>query len=355
MDLKKFLTELSGTMSLDGYEYTAIPKLKELFMPYFDDCVETGLGGCVFVKHSTSGEKFRLMLDAHIDEVGMMVKSVEDDGMLTICGVGLDARILPCTDVVVYGKEEIPGVVCPWPSKPPKPADAANLVPVSDLAVDTGLSAEKLRSLVRIGTPVGFKPVYTELGNGRMAGKAFDDKSCAVVLARAVELMGDEIPCEIFVSLSPREETTRVNGAVAAADTVKPDAAVIIDVNFAMAPEGKADRDPAIGGGASLTVSTVLDREWTRLFEETAKEINAGLLTSVSPTHTGTNAEDVAAFGVPSADIGLPLLFMHTQNEVGCLDDIETSARLIAATVIKKFGGDVSRFVKPKEGDGKDE
>ncbi len=355
MDVKKFLTELARTMTLDGYEYTAIPRLRELFMPYFDDCVESGLGGCVFVRHSKESG-FKLMLDAHIDEVGMMVKSVEDDGMLTICGIGLDARILPCTDVIVYGKEAIPGVVCPWPSKPAKPADAANLVPVSDLAVDTGLPAEKLRDLVRVGTPVGFKPVYTELGNGKIAGKAFDDKACAVVLARTVELLGDDVPCEIYVSLSPREEATRVNGALAASDTVRPDAAIILDVNFAMAPEGKPDLHPAIGSGASLTISTILDREWTRLISDTAKEINAGLLESVSPVSTGTNAVDVASSGVPTADVGIPLLFMHTQNEVVGIDDIETTARLLAAVILKKFGKDASRFVKPKkEGEEKSE
>ena len=356
MDLKTFLTELAGTMSLDGYEYTAVPKLKELFMPYFDECIESGLGGCIFVRHSSTGEKYKLMLDAHIDEVGMMVKSVDDDGMLTICGVGLDARILPCTDVIVYGKESIPGVVCPWPSKPQKPADAENLVPVSDLAIDTGLPAEKLRSLVRVGTPVGFKPVYTALGNNKIAGKAFDDKACAVVPARAVEMLGDNVPCEIYVSLSPREEATRVNGALAASDTIEPDAAIVIDVNFAMAPEGKPDLQPSIGSGASLTVSTILDREWTRLFSDTAKEINAELLESVCPTSTGTNAVAVSASGVPTADIGIPLLFMHTQNEVVSTDDIETTARLIAAVITKKFGGDISGFVKPKqEGDGKNE
>ena len=141
----------------------------------------------------------KILVDSHFDEIGMIVTEIKEGGFLTVTSIGgLDTRILQASEVIIYGAgREIYGVVGSTPPHLQKPGESGKLREITELLIDTGYSKEELQKHVSIGTPVGFMPKYSELKNGFIAGKGFDDKACGAIAALALaqtpadELWGD--------------------------------------------------------------------------------------------------------------------------------------------------------------------
>ncbi len=340
MEIKKLLTDLCGTMSVVGYEYFDEEKLTELVSPYFDEHIYDAVGNHIFIKKCGKEEAKRLFIDVHYDEVGLMVKGITDEGHLRVCSMGgLDSRILPAAEVVVYGKETLPGIVLMKPRALMDAKEKEKLTPVTELLVDTGLTKEEAEALTPIGTPVGFEPVYTELQGGFVSGKGMDDKCCAIpVIAAVAALDMNEVDCDIYFSMSAREEVGH-RAVSAAAFRIRPDAAIAIDVGFGLAPEGKKPDDAQMKGGAIVSYSAILDKDFTDLVFEVAKKEEIPCQAVVDATATGTHADDIIyeAGGIPTVLLGVPLWFMHTANETVALEDLKLTAKLLAAVIREKF------------------
>ena len=141
MEIKKLLTDLCSLMSVVGYEYHDGDKLTEIVAPYFDEHEHDSVGNHIFVKRCGKNDAKRLFIDVHYDEVGLMVKGITDGGHLRVCALGgLDSRILPASEVVVYGKETMPGIVLMKSAVTMNMKDKDKLTPVSELLVDVGLA-----------------------------------------------------------------------------------------------------------------------------------------------------------------------------------------------------------------------
>lgn len=341
MEIKKLLTDLCGLMSVVGFEYHDEEKLTKIVSPYFDEHEYDNVGNHIFVKRCGKEDAKRLFIDVHYDEVGLMVKGITDGGHLRVCMMGgLDPRILPAAEVVVYGKETMPGIVLMKPTALMNEKEREKLTPVTELLVDVGLTKEEAEALTPIGTPVGFEPVYTELRGGYIAGKGMDDKCCAIpVLAAVAALDMNELDCDIYFSLSAREEVGH-RAVSAAAFRIRPDAAIVLDVAFGFAPEGKKPEDADMKGGPTVTLSALLDKDFTDLVIETAKKAEIPYQPIVEATETGTHADDVvyAAGGIPTVLLGIPVWFMHTANETVAIDGLKYTAKLLAAVIREKFG-----------------
>ncbi len=341
MEIKKLLTDLCGQMSVVGFESYDEEKLTALVSPYFDEHIYDAVCNHIFVKRCGKEDAKRLFIDVHYDEVGLMVKGITDEGHLRVCSMGgVDARILPASEVVVYGKETIPGIVLMKPRALMTAQEKEKLVPVTELLIDTGLTKAEAEALTPIGTPVGFEPVYTELRGSYVAGKGMDDKCCAVpVIAAIAALDMKELDCDIYFSLSAREEVGH-KAVSAAAFRIRPDAAIVIDVGFGFAPEGKKPSDADMKGGAIVSLSVILDKDFTDLVLATAKKAEIPCQPIVEATATGTHADDVvyAAGGIPTVLLGVPLWFMHTANETVAMDDLKYTAKLLATVIREKFG-----------------
>ena len=179
MTLKELIVSLSGIMSVSGNERKNREALQELIGGVFDEYRTDALGNHLFIKKCGRPNAPRILVDTHFDEIGMMVTDIKEGGFVTVTNIGgVDTRILPASEVIIYGKEPIYGVFAAKAPHLSTAADMEKLTPLSEMLIDTGYSKEELEELCPIGTPVGFKPIYAELLNDRLAGKAFDDKAC---------------------------------------------------------------------------------------------------------------------------------------------------------------------------------
>lgn len=335
MELKKLIVDLSSLMSIGGFERFEREKLINLVGEHFDDAYLDKVGNQIFVKKCGKENAPRIMLDAHMDEIGMYVTEILDGGFLRVTNIGgIDTGIMQASDVIIYGNSErLFGVVA---STPPHLASASgkDLPKMDELLIDTCLTKEELESKIRIGTPVGFAPKYTEILNNKIMGKSFDDKACAAcALYATANTPREELAGDVYVMLSCCEEVT---GMVApGAYALNPNYAMSIDVNLGRVPGTKKEETVELGKGPSITISAVTDRKLTKMLFDIAKEKEIPHQASVSPTHTGTNAVSIqlSREGIPTVDVGLPLASMHTYNEIISLDDTKTLSDLIVAFI----------------------
>ena len=184
--LKDGIVSLCSLMSVSGFERRSSDKLRQLYGEHFDEIRSDAVGNHLFIKRCGKENAPLALVDSHFDEIGMMVTEICDDGFVKFTRIGgLSLAILQAADVVIYGKEEIRGVII---STPPhlRTGDADTLSDFEDLLIDTGYTKETLEKLITVGTPIGFLPHYSELLNGQLAGKSLDDKACAAVCIEAI-------------------------------------------------------------------------------------------------------------------------------------------------------------------------
>lgn len=227
MNLKQRMIDLASLMTVSGYEARAHAALRAQLGGLFDEITADAVGSLIGVRRCGRPDAPKILIDAHMDEIGMMVTEVLEGGFLRVLNLGgLDGRIMPAAEVFIYGEETIYGVVASTPPHLRKPGEDKALKPVSELLIDTGYAKEKLETLVRPGTPVGFVPRYIELLGGRLAGKGFDNKSCAAIAVEALASVEREaLAGDVYLLLAVQEETTMLGGMTGAAG-IDPDYAL---------------------------------------------------------------------------------------------------------------------------------
>lgn len=334
MELKELINSLSALMSVTGYEGSGDTELNALIGDVFDESFTDPVGNRFFVKRCGREGARKILIDAHMDEIGLMVSEIKEGGFLRVAPVGgVDLRTLQASDVVIYGKEKIFGVVGSTPPHLRRPEEGNALKEAGELLIDTGYGKEVLSELVRIGTPVGFAHKYVSLAGDRIAGKGFDDKACAACAVKGIASVDrQELAGDVYLMLSSREETGMFGGAAPGAYGIAPDMAMIIDVNLGKTPDTAKSETVAVGGGASLTLCPVTDKKMTKRLRALAEERGIKTQLCVTGGGTGTNASAVnlTGGGIPCVDVGLPLKGMHTATEILDLADAESVAALVA-------------------------
>ena len=340
MNLKELTVSLCSVMSISGHEMRGEEALRELVAPYFDEYRTDAVGNHLFVKKCGKENAPVCLIDAHFDEIGMIVTDIKEGGFLSVTSIGgLDPSIMQASELKIYGKQTIHGIVASTPPHLLTPDAAKKLKPITELMIDTGYPKEDLEKIVSLGTPVGFAPVYRELLNDRIVGKSFDDKACAAAAVWALkDIDKNELAADVYLLLSCHEETDRLGGVTAAAFGITPDYAMVVDVGFALVPDTKKNECATMGEGIILTLSAVTDRKLTKMTAELFDTHEIKYTKIVSATHTGTNATPLGLVGrgVPVVDVGLPLKNMHTYTEIIDLKDSETLARAVREFVCSK-------------------
>lgn len=330
MDLKTLIFKLCAIFSVSGFEKRGTAELVSLVGDRLEFLGTDRVGNHLLRKRCTKKDAPKILIDTHFDEIGMIVTDITDDGFLRVAPLGgIDSSILQAADVLIYGKETLRGVVC---STPPHLKKSDKLPKPEEVLIDTGLSAKQVRSLIDVGTPVGFAPVYGELLNGRLAGKSFDDKACAAcALWALMNTPSEALAGDVYVLLSSFEETSRLGGASSAVFSVAPDYAMVIDVNLARVPDTKDFETVEMGKGISISVSAATHTELTKAVRRLCEEREIAHSVIAAPSSTGTNAPSVnlTLDGIPVVDVGLPLASMHTYNEVIDMEDCNALVRLV--------------------------
>ena len=340
MTLKELIISISRIMSVSGNERRGEGELLGLIGGVFDEHRVDALGNHLFIKKCGRPFAPKILVDTHFDEIGMMVTGIKEGGFVTVTNIGgVDTRILPASEVILYGKEPIFGVFAAKAPHLSTPADREKLTPLSEMLIDTGYSKEELEELCPIGTPVGFKPIYAELLNDVLAGKAFDDKACGACAVFGIDaVQKKDLAGDVYFLFSAFEETG-MTGARVAGFGIRPDYALVLDVTHASTPDTKDHGLPAFGSGVAVAASPILNRRLTGMVTELCRAGNIPFSMDACPGGTGTNANvlGIAADGIPTALCSLPLKSMHTSCEALSMDD---------ANALKKV---VSAFIKSKE------
>lgn len=328
--MRQALERLCTCTAPSGFEGPAAAVAAELLRPLVDEVSIDRMGNVLGVRRSKTPNAPKLLLDAHLDEIGLIVTGVED-GFLRFRSIGgVDPRMLPGRELVVLTDPPLRGLVaCP------AGGDENKSVPLNELYVDVGLSQEEAERAVPVGTPMVYRAGCFPLGEDQMCGKSMDDRACFVTLLRAAELLHDkELDVELHIMGSTREE---VSGAGATVGTwaVAPDFCVAVDVTHGKTPDGPADKTFELGGGPTIGVGPNMTRWMTERMIAKAKEHGIPYQMEIMSGHTGTNGWEmqISREGVATSVLSLPLKYMHTPVETLSLADMEGVAQLLAAFV----------------------
>lgn len=326
--MRQALERLCTCTAPSGFEGPAAAVAAELLRPLVDEVSIDRMGNVLGVRRSKTPGAPKLLLDAHLDEIGLIVTGVED-GFLRFRSIGgVDPRMLPGRELVVLTDPPLRGLVaCP------AGGDENKSVPLNELYVDVGLSQEEAERAVPVGTPMVYRAGCFPLGEDQMFGKSMDDRACFVTLLRAAELLRDkELDVELHILGSTREEVSGA-GAVVGTWAVAPDFCVAVDVTHGKTPDGPADKTFELGGGPAIGVGPNMTRWMTERMIDKAREHSIPYQLEIMSGHTGTNGWEmqISREGVATSVLSLPLKYMHTPVETLSLADMEGVAQLLAA------------------------
>jgi putative aminopeptidase FrvX len=285
---------------------------------------------------SGRGKRPRILLTAHMDCLGLMVSQVID-GFCRFAEIGgFDPRILPGQTVTIHGRENIPAVVVFPPPALLPPDRKTEAVRSQDLWLDTGLPPAEAARHIRAGNVVSFSRPPVLLDGARISGPALDDRAGVAALTVCLEqLKARRHPWEVVAAATVQEEET-LGGAATSAFSLRPDLAVAVDVTFAAGPGLPEHKTFPLGSGPTIGWGPNAHPALFRTFVEAAKRAEIHHQIELMPQHSGTDAiaMQVAAEGIPTAVIGIPLQNMHTPVETAALSDIRDAGRLLAETVL---------------------
>ena len=334
MDMKQTLFELSSSCGLSGEESCTAERAKQILSPFVDTVNQDTMGNLIGQRKAKTNGAKTIVLDAHLDEVGLIVTGHEA-GFLKFTAIGVDPRILPGLEVKILSQPPRFGVVTCPPPHLAKDRDEEKAFEMDQMRIDCGLPTEDAIRLIPVGTRVAYGTKPFLLGEKSVCGKSLDDRACFVILCRVMELLRDEeLPVNIYVVGSVQEEYTGL-GAATAGYRLVPDEAIIVDVSFADTPDSPSEDTSPLGSGPMIGVGPVLNRRMSSRMKVLAEANKIPYTVEVLPSWTGTNADDLqmSRQGVAVSCISLPLRYMHTPLESVDLDDMEHCAQLIAAYI----------------------
>lgn len=329
-ELKELIFRLCTAPGTPGDENAAAQVAAQELSKYGQ--VRTDSLGNVIASMGKKGASSHIMLDAHIDQIGLIVTEIDESGFLRVDrSGGVDRRVLPGSPVLIYGKEVLTGIVC---STPPHLSDGSEeKVPSIDkMAIDAGLCREEAIKLIQPGDRIVLYCEPKSLLGSRITCAALDDRVGVASLIRCVQLLSQtELNCELTVLCSGREEVGG-QGAVTGTYSIQPTQAIAVDVSFAEQPGVRPEKCGKLGGGPMIGIAPALNRTMAQKLVALAKQENMPYKLDIMGDSTGTNCDEIAMSrsGVPTQLISIPLRYMHTQVEVVDLEDVENTAKLMA-------------------------
>jgi endoglucanase len=342
LSLNQNLEKLSNAQGVTGRENQIRELLTEMLKPTCDEIQIDRMENLIAIKKGKPKAP-KIMLAAHMDEVGLMVKTITKDGFLQFSKLGgIDDRILAAQKVVVFTKKgTFSGVVGSKPPHIQKEEERKKIMSYDDLFIDVGANSKEDAATmgIAVGDPIAFDVTYTKLSNGNVMGKAFDNRAGCAAMVETMKLL-QNCDCTVFAVGSVQEEVG-LRGAGTAAFAIDPDLALALDVTIAGDVPGVREYDTSVklAKGPALTVSdsgVITHPKVMRWILDTATEakiplqLESGLLGSTDAARISLTRQ-----GIPSGTLSIPTRYIHSPAAFLNLTDVENTAKLAAAAVQK--------------------
>lgn len=326
------LKSLSEAIGVSGDEGEVRAVVLDAIRAQVDEARVDTMGNVLALKRGTGEDRLRVMVSAHMDEIGLMVVGHDGDGFLQVRAVGgIDPRLLPGT-LFHVGPERIPGVVGVKPIHLVKQDEMDKVAQIEDLVIDVGAKGkDEAKKLVPVGAYAAFATRFRELGP-TVSGKAFDDRAgCAVLVAL---LRGERFHFDLHAAFTVQEEVG-LRGAEVAAYTIEPDCAFALEGTIADDIPKEKDVSPTteLGRGPAITVmdhSFIADRRLLRLLTGTGDDLSIPYQFK-QPGIGGTDSGAIhrSRGGVPSVTVAVPARYIHSPVALLSLADFDNTVRLV--------------------------
>ncbi len=340
----KFLETYLNTASPTGYEHNGQKVWMDYLKPYVDKIEVDHYGTCYGIINPEA--EFRVVIEAHADEISWYVNYITDDGLIyVIRNGGSDQMIAPSKVVHLHGEKGIVKGVFGWPAIHTRGVNSDEPVPKLDnIFIDCGCKTKKeVEELgVFVGTMITYPDEFFQLNDKYFVSRALDNRVGGFMIAEVARLLKEnkkKIPFGLYITNSVQEEVG-LYGANMIAETIKPNIAIITDVTHDTSTpmiEKKKEGDTKCGDGPVIFFAPSVHHNIRELIVETAKTKKIPFQRAAASRATGTDTDAFAHSngGVPSALISLPLRYMHTTVEMVAQDDVANVIQLIYETLLK--------------------
>jgi endoglucanase len=336
----EFLKRLLDSPGPSGFETAPARVWREEVKRFADEVSADVHGNSVGVVNPKG--KPRLMLAGHIDEIGLQITHVDDDGYLYFAGIGgWDSQVLVGQRVVIAGRADaVHGVIGKQAVHLMKREDVDKVSKIIDLWIDIG-AATKAEALerVRVGDAAVLDAAVREFPNGRVVSRSIDNRIGAYVVAEALRLVARDRPkhAGVYAVATTREEIAwSGGGARTSAVGIDPQVALVVDVTHATdypGAEKKRAGEHKLGAGPVLSRGSAVSPVVFELLVACAEAEQIPYSIQAAPRDTGTDADAIynTLRGIPTGLVSVPNRYMHSPNEMVAVEDLERAARLCAA------------------------
>jgi endoglucanase len=338
-ETEKMLRDLSEAPGVSGYEEPAAQVFMRYLEPYVDELRRDRLGGVIAVKKGAS-ESPRIMIDAHLDEIGFMVKRIDENGFVKFFPLGwnFSQQLLDHRVIIHTRKGPVLGVINTGPD-----IDENKVIPREDMWIDVGVAnKEEAEALgIQPADPITHESKFTPLANRKfLLGKAWDDRiGLGIIIGVLKNLAGEKHPNTVFATGAVQEEIT-LAGAKTVVEAVKPDIAITLDIDVTSDLPANTSADyaqPVLGQGVVFILHTsemlphVKLRQWVQDVAAELKIPHQFMLEEGG----GTDAGPIHKWnlGVPTLDLVISQRYYHSANGIIHRDDYESAVRLITEVV----------------------
>lgn len=342
MDSKDFLRQYLNNASPTGFEDAGQKIWLAYVKPYVDDYFCDTYGSLAAIINP--GATYKVVIEAHADEIGWFVHYISEEGYLYIVrNGGSDHQIAPSMRVNIYTEEGIVPGVFGWPAIHVRERDKEAAPSLKNLTIDVGASSKKevLKMGIRVGCPATFQDNLTELNGRYLVGRGLDNRIGGYMIAEVARRLYESkkhLNYALYIVNAVQEEVG-LRGAEMISRRIAPDAAIVTDVfHDTQSPmyEKKTHGDFACGRGPVITCAPAVQGRLREFITNTAKKNNIAFQWAASSRYTGTDTDAFAysAKGVASALISLPMKYMHTTVEMVNKKDVEAVIQLFQRILV---------------------
>lgn len=334
--MNELLQKLTEATGVAGEEKEVRLLIRDLIADHVDEWRVDSMGNLLARKKGTGERPLQVLVDAHMDEVGLMITAIDSDGTLQFAPAGgLSPRTL-LGKVVQVGPKKRTGVIGAQPIHLLKSSQRESLVKIESMRIDIGAKKkENASSKVSIGDRATFLTPYEEIGTTAI-GKAFDNRAGCAALIQL--LRGDPFPFDLHAAFTVQEEVG-LRGAQVAAFATRPDVALVLECTPAYDLPNERDVSPNVrlGRGPSIYVMDRVTIQDPRLVSHIVRTAEAGDIPFQirQPGGGGTNTAVIqrSTGGIPAATIATPARYIHGPASMINLDDFENVVRLADAVL----------------------